>query len=100
MDLVPMLRSDLAPTRRTVAAWAKRLVDECRERLAILLPLNPPESEFLRRLNDKGEIAAELLTATPAMQTILREHPGLRWKALNVRKHRGLDSTLHNDDDV
>ena len=24
------------------------------------------------------------------MQTVLRVHPALRWKALNVKKHRGL----------
>jgi hypothetical protein len=24
------------------------------------------------------------------MQAMLREHPGLRWKALNVKKHLGV----------
>jgi hypothetical protein len=45
------------------------------------------EIEFLDRLNDLGEITPELLTAEPDMQQRLRDHPGLRWKALNVRKH-------------
>jgi len=90
MELVPVLRSDLAPARSSVAAWAEKLVAECRERLSVLLPLNEAEIEFLRRLNDAGEIAPELLTADPAMQATLRDHPGLKWKAVNVRKHRGL----------
>jgi len=79
MELVPMLRADLAPTRGVVPAWTEKLVAECRERLSLLLPLNDAELEFLRRLNDEGQIAPELITSGPAMQTILREHPGLKW---------------------
>ncbi len=91
-SLMPMLRRDLAPARREVAVWTERLVSECRERLSVVLPLAEPEAEFLRRLNDDGEIAPELLAADPAMQAALREHPGLKWKALNVRRHRGLEA--------
>jgi hypothetical protein len=90
MELVPMLRADVAPAKRDVAAWAEKLVAECRERPALVLPLSESELEFLRRLNDRGEIAPELLTSDPAMQTTVREHPGLKWKALKVRRHRGL----------
>ena len=32
----------------------------------------------------------ELITSDAAMQATIREHPGLKWKALNVRKHFGL----------
>jgi hypothetical protein len=32
------------------------------------------------------------------MQQILRVHPGLRWKALNVRKHQGKDEIDEPDD--
>ena len=46
--------------------------------------------EFLRRLNDNGDIAPELLTGDAGLQETIRLHPGLLWKALNVRKHRGL----------
>jgi len=90
-ELVPMLRADLAPARGAFAAWVEALVRECRERLAVLLPLTAEELEFLRRLNDAGEIAPELLTADEGMQRTILEHPGLHWKAFNVRKHRGLD---------
>jgi predicted nucleotidyltransferase component of viral defense system len=91
VELVPMLRSDRAPARREVAAWVDKLVAECRERLSLVLPLNDKEIEFLRRLNDEGEIVPDLLTSDPDMQAKMRDHPGLKWKALNVRKHRGLD---------
>lgn len=89
-ELVPMLRSDLAPARGNVAEWADHLVAECRERLSVLLPLKETEVEFLRRLNDQGDIAPELLTGDAGLQETIRSHPGLLWKALNVRKHRGL----------
>jgi hypothetical protein len=56
-----------------------------------VLPLNNQELEFLRLLNDRGEIVPEQITSDPAMQATVHAHPGLRWKALNVRKHHGLD---------
>lgn len=91
MELVPMLRAYRAPAKCDVATWAETLVAECRERLSLVLPLNDQELEFLRMLNDQGKIAPELLTTDPAMQATIHEHPGLKWKALNVRKHHGLD---------
>jgi len=89
-DLVPMLRSDLAPARGEVRAWVDQLVAECRERLAIVLPLAAHEIEFLGQLNSLGNIAPALLTAEPELQAIIRDHPGLRWKALNVKKRLGV----------
>jgi hypothetical protein len=89
-DLVPMLRSHLAPARGEVTTWLDKLVAECRERLAIVLPLAAHELEFLEQLNGEGHIAPELLTVEPQMQAIIRDHPGLRWKALNVKKRPGV----------
>jgi len=90
-QLMPLLRAGLAPARADVAAWSKHLVNDCRERLTALLPLHAAETEFLDHLNDRGDIVPELLTTDPKMLEILRGHPGLRWKALNVRRHRGLE---------
>jgi len=98
-QLVPLLRAGAAPARTDLAEWSKRLVSDCRERLAVLLPLRAAETEFLDHLNDRGEIVPELLTADPDMQRLFRGHPGLRWKALNVRQHRGLDSGTDETDE-
>lgn len=89
-QLVPMLRMDVRPEKRQVAAWTEALVNETRDLMAAVLPLEAHELEFLERLNGQGEIAPDLLTADPGTKTIVRSHPGLRWKALNVRKHRGI----------
>lgn len=88
-SLVPMLRADLAPARKEVAAWAENMVGECRDRLAMVLPLEAHEREFLDRLNDRGDIVPEVLTDDVELQAVIRSHPGLQWKALNVRQHFG-----------
>ena len=90
-----MLRADLAPARSDIGAWYESLVEESRKLLAGLLPLTTDEMEFLRLLNDEGKIRPESLTADEAMQSIIRSHPGLQWKALNVRKSIGMWKAGH-----
>jgi predicted nucleotidyltransferase component of viral defense system len=92
-QLVPMLRLDVRPERRNVEAWTRRLVEETRELMAAVLPLEANEREFLEHLNGAGDIAPELLTGDALLQTVIREHPNLKWKALNVKKHRGKMAT-------
>jgi predicted nucleotidyltransferase component of viral defense system len=88
--LVPMLRPDVAPAPNQIAKWTERVVEECKGFLSMVLPLHAQEREFLDALNDRGEIIPGLLTDDARLQALLRRHPGLLWKALNVRKHRGL----------
>jgi predicted nucleotidyltransferase component of viral defense system len=88
-QLLPMLRADLVPDRASTEAWCRALVEQCRERVSALLPLEPQEVEFLDRLNDGGEIAPELLTEEAGLQQLIRTHPALLWKAWNIREHSG-----------
>jgi len=88
-QLVPMLRLDVRPAKTEIAAWTETLVRETRELMAAVLPLAEHELEFLERLNGAGDIVPEILTDVPAMQAIIRDHPGLKWKALNVKKRLG-----------
>lgn len=88
-QLIPMLRLDVRPAKGDIAAWTEALVHETRELMAAVLPLDAHELEFLERLNGAGDVVPELLTAEPAMQAIIRDHPGLQWKALNVKKVLG-----------
>jgi predicted nucleotidyltransferase component of viral defense system len=88
--LLPLLRAGAGPARADLAAWSEALVAESRDLLSAVLPLRLEEQEFLEHLNERGEIVPDLLTGDLAMQELLHGHPGLLWKVLNVRKHRGL----------
>ncbi len=87
--LLPMLGQSVAPERDGIEEWTRQLVAECKDLLSIVLPLEAKEREFLDRLNDHGDIAPELLTDDSGLQEVIRAHPGLLWKALNVQKYRG-----------
>ena len=89
--LLPLLRTAERPRKGELGAWTERLVGECRDLLAVVLPLSPPEVEFLTRLNAGGEVAPELLTDDPDLQAAIGRHPMLAWKAQNVREHRRHD---------
>jgi predicted nucleotidyltransferase component of viral defense system len=91
--LVPMLRGDLAPDRDHIQTWTEQLVTDCKDLLSMVLPLEPHEREFLDRLNDRGDIAAELLTDDARLQGVIRAHPALLWKALNVKRYSGASDT-------
>jgi len=86
--LLPMLRAELRPATEDVEGWVDSLIHETRDLLTSVLPLREDEVAFLDRLNDSGEIVPELLTEDEELQGRIRNHPGLQWKALNVRKHR------------
>lgn len=89
--LLPLLRGHETPRRSDLAQWTQALAANCLELLSMVLPLSDRERDFLERLNGKGEIAADALTDDERLQNVIRAHPGLLWKALNVRQHRGLN---------
>ena len=89
-QLLPLLRKDSLDSVGGVLLWATSLVEECREMLGCVLPLNDAEMEFLDRLLDHGEIKPMLLTRDEQLAERIRQHPMLQWKALNVRRYKGL----------
>lgn len=88
-QLLPMLRQDIRPAPSDVERWTGDLIEETRALLGAVLPLADHELEFLERLNGQGDIVASLLTADADLQGRIAANPGLRWKALNVKKHVG-----------
>jgi predicted nucleotidyltransferase component of viral defense system len=90
-EIETQLRPVLRQTAITGQAetWAGRLVEECRQALAVVLPLNASERKFLDRLLDHGEIVPSLLTADASLAERIAAHPLLEWKADNVRQHKG-----------
>lgn len=85
--LVPVLRAGIVQQDIGLAAWLKSLEENCRLGLSRLLPLDSRELAFLEAINQHGEIRPEFLTHDEALIERLLRHPGLLWKALNVRKH-------------
>ena len=88
-ELLPLLRTDFLEGVGDAARWAARLVEECREALVLVLPLRDSEIAFLDRLLDYAEIASALITDDDALKERIAAHPGLRWKAQNVRQFKG-----------
>ncbi|MBF8279486.1 MAG: hypothetical protein HW385_918 [candidate division NC10 bacterium] len=87
--LISLLRQDVQGRIETSPNWVECLVEECRARLEIVLPLEDHELEFLNRLLDHGEIEPSVLTKDSEMIERIRSHPGLKWKALNVKQFKG-----------
>jgi predicted nucleotidyltransferase component of viral defense system len=88
-NLMPLLRQEALDTLRATSDYrGEQLARECREALAAVLPLTEMEVRFLNRLNDEGEIEPEHLSADSDLSERIRCHPGLIWKAVNVKKHR------------
>ena len=90
------LSSQLLPALRTGAirsteatSFGERMVEECRDALSVLLPLNDAELAFLDLLLDGGVIDATILTGDTDLQKRIQAHPNLEWKAQNVREHQG-----------
>ena len=86
-QLVPGLRIGGVPDLEAVG-YGKSLVDECREALDALLPLNDAERAFLDLLLDEGIIDATLLTCDGVLQERIQAQPLLEWKAQNVRRYK------------
>jgi hypothetical protein len=87
VQLHPVLRQ--GSIARQSANWGRQLVAECRQALAVVLPFNTGEREFLDRLLDRGDIVPELLTGDQDLAQRIAKHPTLGWKAENVRQHKG-----------
>ena len=96
--LLPLLRGNEMPLRSDLPRWTKALIADCHELLAMVLPLTDREREFLERLNGTGDILPEVLTDDERLRDIIRTHPGLLWKALNVRQHRGRETNTTRSD--
>ena len=70
-ELMEWIDGKLRPARESLLAWSQ------------------DERRFLDRLLDEGEIEPERLHPDPTVQERVRMQPMLRWKAQNVREHRG-----------
>lgn len=70
--------------------YRDRLIKECRDGLSMILPFSDAEYEFLNQLLDQGKIDSSLLTSNRQLQKRIQIQPLLKWKALNVRRYKGI----------
>jgi predicted nucleotidyltransferase component of viral defense system len=87
-QLLPLLRREFLPNIGQPTEWARRLVEECKDLLKVVLPFSESEREFLNRLLDRGEIDPSLLTSDEDLAQRIKNHPSLEWKAMNVRQYK------------
>jgi hypothetical protein len=87
-ELIPVLRTDAMSDAREPETRVARLIQECRQAISIVLPFTKNEREFLDHLLDRGEIYPSLITDDEEMMKKIQNHPGLQWKALNVKEFK------------
>jgi hypothetical protein len=58
--------------------------------LSAVLPFTDNERAFLDLLLDRGIVDAKILTRDVVLQQKIQKQPLLEWKALNVRRYKGL----------
>ena len=85
-----MLRADEVKFQAESAEYGDQLVKECRERISAVLPFSHAELEFLDMVLDRGLIDPTILTPDEDLRKRIEAQPLLEWKALNVRRHKGL----------
>ena len=89
-QLIPTLRVNSPEANVEPAEYGARLVEECKDALSVVLPFSDAEREFLDLLLDRGKIDSTLLTSDTTLQKRIQSQPLLEWKAVNVRRHKGL----------
>lgn len=88
--LMPTLHGSAVPTGFVASEYGQHLVDECKAYLSTVLPLKEHELAFLNALLEEGRVDGSLLTDDPELTRRIEVHPWLQWKAINVRKYKGL----------
>ena len=89
-QLIPTLNVNTSAEQESIDKYGARLVEECRQALSVVLPFSENEKAFLDLLLEHGEIDSTILTADLSLQQRIQRQPLLEWKAVNVRKYRGL----------
>jgi len=89
-QLIPTLRVKASKEQDSVKKYGTRLVKECRQALSVVLPFTEKEKAFLDLLLDQGEVDSTMLTDDVDLQQRIQRQPLLEWKAVNVRKYKGL----------
>lgn len=88
-QLLPLLSNSFRSTFSKTNDWASNILQACQQHFNFW-PLTTPEQQFLDLILEQGQILPNLITQDPHLINLLPNHPGLLWKALNVKKLHGI----------
>jgi predicted nucleotidyltransferase component of viral defense system len=89
-QLIPTLRVKASKEQESIDQYGERLLEECRQALSVVLPFSEKEKAFLDLLLENGKVDSTILTDDSDLQQRIQRQPLLEWKAVNVRKFKGL----------
>lgn len=81
--LIPVLKQTEIPgtSSKSIELWATQLVEECKQKLAAVLPFQENEIEFLDRVQQFGEIQPALISQDNFFCERIFQHPSIIWRA-------------------
>lgn len=86
--LLPVLHQPNLPRKYpALKAWAVQLINETREKLATILPLQENEVKFINQIRKIGEIKPELLTSDTKLAEKISVQPALHWAAKRLHSN-------------
>ena len=88
--LFPVLRTDHLTALDDPEGRAQKIEEETRAALGVVLPFTDAERAFLDRVLDNGEIEPSIIATDVELAHRILHHPGLAWKARNVREFKGI----------
>lgn len=85
--LIPVMHQlSVSRNSRDLKEWATVRINELREQLSNILPLESHEQLFIQNIRNEGLISPELITSDKAMAQKIINHPGVNWAVRQGKK--------------
>lgn len=73
-------------SKKIIREWGVKLIEECKQKLSLVLLFAENEIEFLERLQLDGKIEPALITDNAELQKNIANHPSLKWRVKQFKK--------------
>ena len=85
--LIPVMHQlSISRNSRELKEWATARINELREQLSNILPLESHEQLFIQNIRNEGLISPELITSDKEMAQKIINHPGVNWAVRQGKK--------------
>ncbi|AMQ26661.1 TPA: nucleotidyl transferase AbiEii/AbiGii toxin family protein [Legionella pneumophila] len=85
--LIPVMHQlSVSRNSRELKEWATARINELREQLSNILPLESHEQLFIQNIRNEGLISPELITSDKEMAQKIINHPGVNWAVRQGKK--------------